>query len=76
MENSRIVKGWVLGLLAGFTAIALGCSIYLNEYSILLNGLVGLIIFLAACIVIQGGLGIFFLPLFWLLDKFTRKKGS
>jgi len=71
MENPRLVKGCVLGLFDLMTCIILGLSICFKEPALLTDWLGGIAVVLAACVVLQFGVGLVFMPILWVLSKLT-----
>ena len=73
MENPKSVHRFLLALISVFSVVALGLSIYLREFYILIGWLALLVLFTVVCVVLALFNVVVFAPIFWLIGRLTGR---
>ena len=73
MENPKSVHRFLLALIAVFSVVALGLSIYLREFYILIGWVALLVLFTVMCVVLALFNVVVFAPIFWLVGRLSGR---
>jgi hypothetical protein len=73
MENPKSVHRFLAALIALFSVLALGLSIYFREFYILIGWVALLVLFTVLCFVLALFNVVVFAPIFWLAGRLTGR---